>query len=106
MEAYIMGKHLQKEERIKIQTLLDVGKSIDEISVYLNRHRSTIYREMNRPGVQLEKYNAEAYHLQSRTNMVRNHDDRIPAQETVKLIEQQIIPITIIKAVYLSNLYR
>jgi transposase len=43
-----MGKHLQKEERIKIQTLLDVGKSIDEISVYLNRHRSTIYREMNR----------------------------------------------------------
>ena len=91
MEAYIMGKHLQKEERIKIQTLLDVGKSIDEISVYLNRHRSTIYREMNRPGVQLEKYNADAYHLQSRTNMVRNHDDRSPAQETVKLIEQQII---------------
>ena len=65
-----MGQHLQKEERVKIQTLLDVGKSIDEISVYLNRHRSTIYREMNRSGVLVEKYSAEIYHLQSRTNMI------------------------------------
>ena len=30
-----MSKHLQKEERIKIQTLLDVGKSI-EIYLYIS----------------------------------------------------------------------
>ena len=60
------GQHLQKEERVKIQTLLDVGKSINDISVYLNRHRSTIYREINRSGVLVERYSAEIYHLQSR----------------------------------------
>lgn len=86
-----MGQHLQKDERIKIQTLLEVGKSIDEISVYLKRHRSTIYREMNRPGVHAENYNAELYHLQSRANMIRNQDDNSPNKETVKLIERQII---------------
>lgn len=86
-----MGQHLQKEERVKIQTLLDVGKSINDISVYLNRHRSTIYREMNRSGVLVERYSAKIYHLQSRTNMIRNHDDRSPTQEIIKLIEQQII---------------
>ena len=86
-----MGKHLQKEERIKIQTLLDVGKSIADISVYLKRHRSTIYREMNRPGIQAEHYSAEMYHLQSRTNMIRNQDDIGPLRETIKLIEQKII---------------
>lgn len=86
-----MGKHLQKEERIKIQTLLDVGKSITDISVYLKRHRSTIYREMSRPGIQAKRYSAESYHLQSRANMIRNQDDSGPLRDTIKLIEQQII---------------
>jgi IS30 family transposase len=43
-----LSQHLQKSERIQIQTLLEVGKSIDDIALYLGRHRSTIYREMNR----------------------------------------------------------
>lgn len=86
-----MGKHLQREERIKIQTLLEVGKSIDEVAMYLGRHRSTVYREMNRPGIQAECYSAEVYHLQSRANMIRSQDDTAPSEETVKLIEQQII---------------
>ena len=43
-----MSRHLQKIERIQIQTLLDTGNSIDDIAIYLNRHRSTIYREMKR----------------------------------------------------------
>ena len=43
-----MSQHLQKIERIQIQTLLDTGNSIDNIAIYLNRHRSTIYREMKR----------------------------------------------------------
>lgn len=86
-----MSRHLQQDERIKIQTLLEVGKSIDEISVYLKRHRSTLYREMNRAGIQADKYSAESYHIQSRTNMIRNQDDTSPTEETIKLIEQQII---------------
>ena len=86
-----MSKHLQKEERIKIRTLLDIGRSITDISVYLKRHRSTIYREMNRPGIQADHYSAESYHIQSRANMIRNQDDSSPTKETVKLIEQQII---------------
>ena len=35
-----MSQHLQKSERIQIQTLLEVGKSIDDIALYLGRHRS------------------------------------------------------------------
>ena len=46
-----MTQHLQKIDRIKIQTLIDTGNSIDDIAIYLNRHRSTIYREMKRGGV-------------------------------------------------------
>ena len=41
-----MARHLNTEERIKIETLLDAGKSVDEIALYLDRHRSTIYREL------------------------------------------------------------
>jgi len=33
-----MWKHLKKEERTQIQTLLDVGKRTEEISKYLGRH--------------------------------------------------------------------
>lgn len=73
-----MDKKLQKEERIKIQTLLDVSKSITDISVYLKRQRSTIYREMNRPGIQEERYSTESYHLRSRANMIRNQGDTGP----------------------------
>jgi len=49
-----MSQHLQKIERIQIQTLLDTGNSIDDIAIYLNRHRSTIYREMKRSGVNVK----------------------------------------------------
>ncbi len=66
-----MSQHLQKSERIQIQTLLEVGKSIDDIALYLGRHRSTIYREMN-AGADIEKYQAEIYHNHSRKNMSRN----------------------------------
>jgi IS30 family transposase len=86
-----MNKHLQKEERIKMQTLLDAGKSIDDISVYLNRHRSTIYREMNRAGIEQEGYSAELYHIQSRVNMIRNQNDNIPSESTIRIIEKLII---------------
>ena len=86
-----MSKHLQKEERIKLQTLLSIGQSIDQIAKHLGRHRSTIYREISRPGVCDKDYNAEAYHLQARSNMTRNQEDSSPSRETIELIEQLII---------------
>jgi IS30 family transposase len=46
-----MSKHIQKEERIKIQTLISIGQSIDQIAKHLGKHRSTIYREISRPGI-------------------------------------------------------
>ena len=49
-----MSQHLQKIERVQIQTLLDTGNSIDDIAIHLNRHRSTIYREMKRSGVNVK----------------------------------------------------
>ena len=39
---------LTLDERYQIQAYLHIGKSKDEISVLLNRHRSTIYREVRR----------------------------------------------------------
>ena len=88
---YKMTKHLQKEERIKLQALLCIGQSIDQIARHLGRHRSTIYREISRPGACDEDYDAETYHRQARSNMTRNQEDSSPSEETIKLIEQLII---------------
>ena len=85
-----MSQHLQKSERIQIQTLLEVGKSIDDIALYLGRHRSTIYREMNRAGADVEKYQAEVYHNHSRSNMSRTID-KGPSSEIIFLIDQKIL---------------
>ena len=86
-----MSKHLQKEERIKIQTLLTIGQSIDEIAKQIGRHRSTLYREMSRAGVNTAHYEAEFYHQQARSNMIRNEGASNPDTETIALIEQLII---------------
>lgn len=86
-----MSKHIQKEERIKIQTLISIGQSIDQIAKHLGRHRSTIYREISRPGICEGVYDAETYHQQARTNMIRNRDISNPSRETIELVEQLII---------------
>jgi len=86
-----MSKHLQKEERIKLQTLLSIGQSIDQIALHLGRHRSTIYREISRSGARDKDYDAEIYHLQARSNMIRNQEDNNPSRETIEWIEQLII---------------
>jgi len=79
-----MSKHLQKEERIKLQTLLSIGQSIDQIALHLGRHRSAIYREISRTGVRDKDYDAEIYHLQARSNMIRNQEDNNPSRETIE----------------------
>ncbi len=85
-----MPQHLQKTERTQIQALLDNGSKIDDIAIYLNRHRSTIYREMNRAGVDVKNYEADKYHKSARKNM-RRKVERAPSSETILLIEQQIL---------------
>ena len=43
-----MGKHLTKNDRIKMETMLNSGHKVTEVAAYLHVHRSTIYREMKR----------------------------------------------------------
>lgn len=38
--------HTAEEERYQIQALLDVGMSVTAIAVQINRHKSTISREL------------------------------------------------------------
>ena len=85
-----MSKHLKIEERIKIQTLLEIGKSIDAIAKYIGRHRSTVYREMSRSGVRNRQYCAELYHNQARNNMSRIIDKN-PSDEIIELIIKKIL---------------
>jgi IS30 family transposase len=41
-------KHLERNDRIKMETLLNAGHKVTEVADYLGVHRSTIYREMKR----------------------------------------------------------
>lgn len=86
-----MAKHLSYEERIKIETMLDLNMSVLEISKELGRHHSTIYREIQRPGTCFDDYYAKQYHNQARLNMSRQQDDKAPSQLTIKFIEEKII---------------
>lgn len=85
-----MAKHLQQLERVKIEALLENGKSVDEIAIYLGRHRSTIYREVKRPGAYLSDYNALSYHDIARGNMARIIV-KSPSSSVVNLIEEKIL---------------
>lgn len=85
-----MAQHLSAEDRIKIETLLDAGRSADEIASYLDRHRSTIYRELNRPGILRERYNAALHHQQARQNMGRRLEQG-PSEETILFVNKKIL---------------
>lgn len=85
-----MIQHLSTEERIKIETLLDTGKSVNQIATYLGRHRSTIYRELTRPGICDQEYNAKLYHQQARKNMGRKLETG-PTEATILLINKKIL---------------
>lgn len=43
-----MGKHMSRNDRIAMETLLNAGHSKEEIAEQLHFHRSTIYREYNK----------------------------------------------------------
>jgi IS30 family transposase len=86
-----MTKHLTIEERIKMEALIGANISADKIATQLRRHRSTIYREISRSGVNLPSYSAYEYQKQARLNMSRNQDDKKPSKETIKIIEAKIL---------------
>ena len=41
-------KHLERADRIKMETMLNSGHKVSEVAEYLQVHRSTIYREIKR----------------------------------------------------------
>ena len=86
-----MAKHLTIEERIKMEALIGANVSADRIAMQLGRHRSTIYREIIRSGVNLPSYSAHEYQKQARLNMSRNQDDKKPTKEIIKIIEAKIL---------------
>ena len=85
-----MPNHLQKSERLQIETLLKIGMSITKIADHLGRHRSTIYREINRSNACCDIYEAEIYHEASRLNM-RREISRGPSVEVISLIEAKLL---------------
>lgn len=85
-----MSQHMSTEERIKIETLLSLGTSTKQIALYLGRHRSTIYRELHRPGICDKQYNAVAYHNQARQNMGRKLE-KSPSEEIILLVNKKIL---------------
>ncbi len=50
--AIMKGKHLTREDRIRIEILLNRQTSISEIAQLLGRHMRTIEREINRGTVE------------------------------------------------------
>jgi IS30 family transposase len=43
-----MSKNINREERIKIKALFDQGYKAPYIADYLNRHKTSIYRELSK----------------------------------------------------------
>ena len=74
--------YLTIEERSKIEVLVQEGYKINHIANLLGRHRSTIYRELNRCST--PSYVAKA--SQADANQLASHIDR-KAKHTPKLLE-------------------
>ena len=84
-----MANHINLEERIKIKTLHDQGLNAPAIAKYLNRHKTSIYRELSKrdvSGIYDHKY---AQQLSS-SNMAR-HRHQGPDDKTISIIEAKII---------------
>lgn len=58
-----MGKHFTKEERHTLETLLKMKISVSDIAKQLNRHRSTIYKEINKGMCQQMDYDLKVHNV-------------------------------------------
>lgn len=84
----MMG-NLTLEERIVIQTMNNNGHKIIEISNYLKRNKTTIYREMSKTSED-GSYKAHFAHQLTSINMIRTRSQG-PSNETIDLIEKKIL---------------
>jgi len=85
-----MAGNLSLEDRIIIQAMRDNGHKVIEISNYLHRNKTTIYREMSKTKGSAGVYDAHFAHQLTSANMVRVAV-RCPSTEIVNLIERKIL---------------
>ena len=84
-----MTSHINLEERIKIKALHDQGHNAPAIAKYLNRHKTSIYRELSKLNDSGIYDHAYAQQL-SRSNMAR-HRHQGPDEKTISIIEAKIM---------------
>lgn len=84
-----MTSHINLEERIKIKALHDQGHNAPAIAKYLNRHKTSIYRELSKLNDSGIYDHAYAQQL-SRLNMAR-HRYQGPDEKTISIIEEKIM---------------
>ena len=85
-----MAGNLSLEDRIIIQAMRDNGHKAIEISNYLNRNKTTIYREISKTKSSESVYDAHFAHRLTSANMVRVAA-RGPSVAIVNLIERKIL---------------
>jgi len=84
-----MVSNITIEERIKIKALHDQGYGAPKIAKYLERHKTSIYRELSKRNESGEYEYSYAQKLTS-ANMGRPGHHK-PEEETIRLIEKKII---------------
>jgi IS30 family transposase len=74
-------KHLTERDRYKLEGYLEAGLRVSEISKRLNRHKSTVYRELQRGTVERIGYNLETYKTYRANVAQSNYDKRVSYRE-------------------------
>lgn len=69
-------EHLKESERYKIEVLLAEGRSIERIAEILQRHRSTIYREITRGTVWRERWDRKGEEARYRANVGQSEHEK------------------------------
>jgi len=84
-----MATNLNRDERIQIQTLLDTGKKATQIATYLGRHKTTIYRELDRYTDSNGQYCFTTACEEAKQSMCRI-SERGPSAQTIAIVDQKL----------------
>jgi IS30 family transposase len=87
-----MSGNLSLEERIVIQTMSSNGHSVPEISNYIHRNKTTVYREIYKAKGIDGAYDAHYAHKLASSNMIRARSRAVSA-EAIKFIENKILTV-------------
>ena len=85
-----MAANLNRDERLQIETLKNNGKKVSEIATYLDRAKSTIYRELDRHSDLNGNYCFKTACDQAKQNMTRV-SSRGPSAQTISIVEEKLI---------------